>query len=135
MSIISKLSLLSHKKENKKRILSHLSGFSNTEKRDKLYEMAFQMQEDDLDLQHTFKSLKDSKLGLSHPDFSVVAKKMEETDLFMNKNFETVEGVNECSKCKSKRTISFTKQVRSADEGASVFITCIDCKHRFIMNS
>jgi DNA-directed RNA polymerase subunit M/transcription elongation factor TFIIS len=82
--------------------------------------MAFQMQEDDLDLQHTFKSLKDSKLGLSHPDFSVVAKKMEETDLFMNKNFETVEGVNECSKCKSKRTISFTKQVRSADEGASV---------------
>jgi DNA-directed RNA polymerase subunit M/transcription elongation factor TFIIS len=135
MSITSKLSLLSHKKENKKRILSHLSAFSNTEKRDKLYEMAFQMQEDDLDLQHTFKSLKDSKLGLSHPDFSVVSKKMEETDLFMNKNFETVEGVNECSKCKSKRTISFTKQVRSADEGASVFITCIDCKHRFIMNS
>lgn len=135
MSITSKLSILSHKKENKKRILSHLSTFSDTEKRDKLYEMAFQMQEDDLDLQHTFKSLKDSKLGLSHPDFSVVAKKMEETDLFMNKNFETVEGVNECSKCKSKRTISFTKQVRSADEGASVFITCIDCKHRFIMNS
>ena len=135
MSITSKLSILSHKKENKKRILSHLSTFSDTEKRDKLYEMAFQMQEDDLDLQHTFKSLKDSKLGLAHPDFSIVAKKMEETDLFMNKNFETVEGVNECSKCKSKRTISFTKQVRSADEGASVFITCIDCKHRFIMNS
>ena len=135
MSITSKLSILSHKKENKKRILSHLSTFSDTEKRDKLYEMAFQIQEDDLDLQHTFKSLKDSKLGLAHPDFSVVAKKMEETDLFMNKNFETVEGVNECSKCKSKRTISFTKQVRSADEGASVFITCIDCKHRFIMNS
>jgi DNA-directed RNA polymerase subunit M/transcription elongation factor TFIIS len=135
MSINSKLSLLSHKKENKKRILSQLSTFSDTEKRDKLYEMAFQMQEDDLDLKDAFQSLKASKLGLAHPDFSVVAKKMEETDLFMNKNFETEEGVNECSKCKSKRTISFTKQVRSADEGASVFITCIDCKHRFILNS
>ena len=135
MSIISKLSLLSHKKENKKRILSHLSAFSDTEKRDKLYEMAFQMQEDDRDLQDAFKDLKASKLGLSHQDFSVVAKKMEETDLFMNKNFETEEGVNECSICKSNRTISFTKQVRSADEGASVFITCIDCKHRFILNS
>jgi|688.fasta_scaffold624837_2 DNA-directed RNA polymerase subunit M/transcription elongation factor TFIIS len=130
----SKLCLLSHKKENKKLIKCHLAAFSETEKLDKIYEMAFQLQ-DGNHLQNTFKSLKESKLGLSHPDFSVIAKKMEETDLFMNKNFETVEGVNECSKCKSKRTISFTKQVRSADEGASVFITCIDCKHRFILNS
>ena len=116
----SKLCLLSHKKENKKLIKCHLAAFSETEKLDKIYEMAFQLQ-DGNHLQNTFKSLKESKLGLSHPDFSVIAKKMEETDLFMNKNFETVEGVNECSKCKSKRTISFTKQVRSADEGASVF--------------
>ena len=130
----SKLCLLSHKKENKKLIKCHLAAFSETEKLDKIYEMAFQLQ-DGNHLQNTFKSLKESKLGLSHPDFSVIAKKMEETDLFMNKNFETVEGVHECSKCKSKRTISFTKQVRSADEGASVFITCIDCKHRFILNS
>ena len=134
MTMTSKLSLLSHKKENKKLIKCHLAAFSETEKLDKIYEMAFQLQEGN-DLQNAFKFLKESKLGLSHPDFSVIAKKMEETDLFMNKNFETVEGVNECSKCKSKRTISFTKQVRSADEGASVFITCIDCKHRFIMNS
>lgn len=129
------LSLLSHKKENKKLIRTHLSNFTNNEKLDKIYEMAFQIQEDNRDLKHAFQSLKESRLGLCHADFSIVAKKMEETDLFMNKTFETVEGVNECSKCKSKRTISFTKQVRSADEGASVFITCIDCKHRFIMNS
>ena len=135
MSIATKLSLLSRKKDNKKLILSHLSHYDDTDKLDKIYEMAFQMQEDGHDLKHIFQSLKESKLGLSHPDFSVVSKKMEETDLFMNKTFETEEGVNECGKCKSKRTISFTKQVRSADEGASVFITCIDCKHRFIMNS
>lgn len=133
--ISKQLSLLSSKKENKKMILSHLSLCSDEEKCDKIYEMAFEMQENEHDLTHVFQMLKQSKLGLYHSDFTVVAKKMEETDLFMNKNFETVEGVNECSKCKSKRTISFTKQVRSADEGASVFITCIDCKHRFILNS
>lgn len=135
MSVTSKLSLLSHKKDNKKLILSHLSRYDDTDKLDKIYEMAFQMQEDGHDLKKIFQALKDGKLGLSHSDFSIVSKKMEETDLFMNKNFETVEGVNECGKCKSKRTISFTKQVRSSDEGASVFITCIDCKHRFILNS
>jgi len=135
MSVASKLSLLSHKKDNKKLILSHLSRHDDIDKRDKIYEMAFQMQEDDRDLKHVFQALKDEKMGLSHPDFSVVSKKMEETDLFMNKTFETEEGVNECGKCKSKRTISFTKQVRSSDEGASVFITCIDCKNRFILNS
>jgi DNA-directed RNA polymerase subunit M/transcription elongation factor TFIIS len=135
MSVTSKLSLLSHKKDNKKLILSHLSRYEDTDKLDKIYEMAFQMQEDGHDLKKIFQGLKEEKLGLSHSDFSIVSKKMEETDLFMNKNFETVEGVNECGKCKSKRTISFTKQVRSADEGASVFITCIDCKHRFILNS
>ena len=75
MSINSKLSLLSNKKENKKKILSHLSPFSDTEKRDKIYEMAFQMQEDTLDLKNVFQGLKDGKLGLSHPDFSVIAKK------------------------------------------------------------
>lgn len=135
MSVTSKLSLLSHKKDNKKLILSHLSRYEDTDKLDKIYEMAFQMQEDGHDLKKIFQGLKEEKLGLSHSDFSIVSKKMEETDLFMNKNFETVEGVNECGKCKSKRTISFTKQVRSSDEGASVFITCIDCKHRFILNS
>ena len=71
----TKLSLLSHKKENKKLIKSHLASFSETEKRDKIYEMAFQLQEGN-DLQNAFKSLKESKLGLSHPDFSIVAKKM-----------------------------------------------------------
>ena len=51
------LSLLSHKKENKKLIRTHLSNFTNNEKLDKIYEMAFQIQEDNRDLKHAFQSV------------------------------------------------------------------------------
>jgi len=35
-----------------------------------------------------------------------------------------------CKKCKSKRTTYYEAQIRSADEPATIFITCIDCgKH------
>jgi DNA-directed RNA polymerase subunit M/transcription elongation factor TFIIS len=32
-----------------------------------------------------------------------------------------------CSKCKSKRTIYRSAQVRSADEPETIFVTCLDC--------
>lgn len=131
---MNKLSYLSHKKENKNLIHKYLSSYPQEEHLDIIYELAYEMK-DGKSLSEIFQQLKQTKFGLQHPDFSEISEKIKETDNFMNNNFESTEGVNECSKCKSKRTISFTKQVRSADEGTSVFITCVDCKYRFILSS
>lgn len=40
-------------------------------------------------------------------------------------------GVFKCFKCGSESVFAFSKQVRSADEGMSVFCKCSKCKHRW----
>lgn len=47
---------------------------------------------------------------------------------------ETVEASTDmytCKKCKSKRCTYYEMQTRSADEPATVFITCLDCGKRW----
>jgi len=39
------------------------------------------------------------------------------------------EGAEKCSKCKSRRITTFSLQMRSADEGKTVFYTCSQCTH------
>ena len=50
-------------------------------------------------------------------------------------DFELQDGVEKCNKCGSYKTLSSTKQTRSADEGATVFTQCLICKHRSVKNS
>ena len=45
--------------------------------------------------------------------------------------FEVAEGDLTCPKCKSKKIIRKEMQTRSADESATVFCECFDCKKRF----
>jgi DNA-directed RNA polymerase subunit M/transcription elongation factor TFIIS len=53
-----------------------------------------------------------------------------------NTHFDEVEeGVLECSKCHSKRTISYQRQTRSADEGATTFAQCVNCSHKWKHNN
>lgn len=54
-----------------------------------------------------------------------------EQDEFLNNPIEVEEGVLQCSKCGSKRTISFTRQTRSSDESTSVFAQCVECKQKW----
>lgn len=39
-----------------------------------------------------------------------------------------------CRKCKSKKCVHYTQQVRSSDEPTTIFISCIDCGNRWKQN-
>jgi DNA-directed RNA polymerase subunit M/transcription elongation factor TFIIS len=63
-----------------------------------------------------------------HPVFQEYRIKLEEEDNFIeNPNIGIEEGIIECIKCKSKRTYSYQKQIRSSDEGFTLFVTCANC--------
>jgi DNA-directed RNA polymerase subunit M/transcription elongation factor TFIIS len=148
-TLAKKLSHIKTSRQNRQRLLSQLQHFTVDKQTDLIYEMAFHLNgfkegckdvekestKDSVTLKTLYDAMKSDKLGLHHKDFTEIAKKMDETDTFMNRPFDVSEGVNQCSKCKSFRTISFSKQIRGGDEGNHVFITCIDCKFRFSINS
>jgi len=71
-------------------------------------------------------NLKANVVGLDTAVFSEVRDSIEEQQSFIENPFEVDEGVLEC-KCGSRRTISFSKQIRCGDEGTTVFAKCVDC--------
>lgn len=72
-----------------------------------------------------------SKIGWTHPDWDEYRLKLEEEDEFTQNPFEVVEGVLECTKCKSKRVYYYQKQVRSCDESATTYATCTACGNKW----
>jgi DNA-directed RNA polymerase subunit M/transcription elongation factor TFIIS len=72
--------------------------------------------------------------GWNHPVYSEYKQKLEEEDQFLMNPFEIEEGVLEC-KCGSKRTISFQRQTRSADEGSTTFAQCVECGTKWRHNN
>lgn len=74
------------------------------------------------------------KYGWDHENFDKIREIVEQENSFLTKPIEISEGVEPCRKCKSLRTISVQRQVRSADEGFSLFVTCVDCEYQFRIN-
>lgn len=101
---------------------------------DILYEMCFYHNESK-NVKNTINFLKDNHISFHHPSFESISKRIVEMDHFMDKPFEVTEGVNQCHKCGSKRTLSYSRQTRGGDEGMTVYVFCIDCKFRYTMNS
>lgn len=78
--------------------------------------------------------ISENKVCWNSPWFEEYRKQIEEEDKFMTTPFEIEEGVLEC-KCGSKRTISFQKQTRSADEGSTTFAQCVECGAKWKHNN
>lgn len=58
------------------------------------------------------------------------------TILNITRPLEVEEGIYSCPRCKGNKTHHYSRQVRSADEPATTFITCAnrECQHRWKIN-
>jgi transcription elongation factor S-II len=61
---------------------------------------------------------------------ALIQQKMKRDASKFNTNIEASTDMFTCKKCKSKKCTYYELQTRSADEPATIFITCLDCgKH------
>lgn len=72
-------------------------------------------------------------LGFEHKIFDYFKKKIDEEDDHLMNPFEVEEGVIQCSKCKSYKVFSISKQTRASDEPLTVFSQCSICKKKWIV--
>ena len=75
-----------------------------------------------------------NKIGFDDVEFDESRRRIDEIDQFATHPFEIEEGISECS-CGSKRTITFQKQTRAADEGATTFSHCVECGKKWRHNN
>lgn len=85
-------------------------------------------------IQQILKRLKQNQIGWNHPKFQPYIDRASEEDSFLTSPLEIEEGVLECQ-CGSKRTISFQRQTRSADEGCTTFAQCVECGKKWRHNN
>jgi len=71
----------------------------------------------------------------NHSMYETFRDQHRESDDFLMNPFEIEEGILECRKCNSKRTFSFQRQTRSADEGSTTFAQCADCGNKWRHNN
>jgi len=102
---------------------------------DILYEIGFLIENENMKIKDVLDMLKSCQIAQKHKNFDIVKKQIEEMDHFIDKNLDVIEGVEKCRYCGENRTMSYTKNTRSSDEGFTVFIYCILCKKRYVMNS
>ena len=79
--------------------------------------------------------IKQDKLGFNHEGFKNERILQEEYDEYLVNPFEVVKGLLKCPKCKSDKTMSYSKNDRSSDEPMSVYATCFMCKFNWRENN
>ena len=77
-------------------------------------------------IKECYKKLISNKYIYGANEFEEYRIKQQEQDEFLTTPIEVEEGVLECH-CGSKKTVSFTLQTRSGDEGTDVWARCVVC--------
>ncbi|NDE14258.1 hypothetical protein EBZ80_04935 [bacterium] len=85
-----------------------------------------------MELKEVVRNLTEGRVGWQHPAFEGMRRAIRQHDEFLINPPEIQEGVIEC-RCGSRRTFSFSKQTRRADESATVFVRCSACGKTFRM--
>ncbi len=86
-------------------------------------------------LKDILNDIKTDNLGYTNKIFDELNKKQREKNDYLENPFEIVEGVVNCKKCGSNKTISSTKMDRASDEPLSIYAQCINCKHKWRENN
>lgn len=79
--------------------------------------------------------IKEDRLEYTNPSFEKLQLKQKDNDEYLENPFEVVTGVVKCKKCGSDKTLSYSKQDRSADEPMSVYAQCMVCKTKWRENN
>jgi len=106
------------------------SVYNQTENEDMYKTVIFQVISDiqgGTSIKETFRMIKDGNIGWKHHSYTLMSQRINEQNEFIENPFEVEEGVHTCRGCGSKRVFSYSKQVRSSDEGTSVFCECVAC--------
>lgn len=82
-----------------------------------------------LSLGSILENLKTGQFSFKSSNFKENKEDLEEENNFIMNPFEVEEGVLECMKCGSKKTLSYSKQMRGGDEGTTVMATCVNCRN------
>lgn len=118
---------------NREQVYKHI--LSKTTDTNILYETRYNLYELNIDPLIVYQNFNNKKYLFENNTFNEIRDKLYAIDNFLEKPFEYSEGSETCQKCGSQKTISYNKQCRSSDEGMTVFVQCIICKHRSVMSS
>lgn len=80
------------------------------------------------DVKHLFKT---KQFLFSAKEFEEIHHLVKEQEDYLNNPIQVEDGIIECKKCHSFKTLSFAKQTRASDEGTTVFVKCAVCHHQF----
>jgi DNA-directed RNA polymerase subunit M/transcription elongation factor TFIIS len=61
----------------------------------------------------------------------IINKKLKKDQSVLDSNLESQTDLFKCGKCKQRKCSYYEMQVRSADESATLFISCINCKNKW----
>lgn len=103
------------------------------------YETIYKIEEYDKEkndyiIESIVSDITNNKFLLSEKSFDKYLQLQKEKDDFLDKPIDVDESVVSCNKCKSSKTYSYTKQVRSSDEGFTLFSFCFNCGNKWRTN-